>query len=287
MDRANFIKSLLLVTVGFALAYLAFTLIDTDSSDDRDGGSAGLSGFSVNPFSTEANDYTDQQRIELLESNVAQLRQQLIQLEQVLEAANEAIALINDADSSHAMATAKKSDRGRARVSALSQRLYNLDNLIRGGIDPLLAEDIIRRKNSIDLKRLELQDRARRENYIDTERYYDELEEINRLDVSLREELGDARYDQYLYDSRQNNRVLIASVMLGSVAEQAGILRGDVVLSYDNQQMFTWDELKDATASGELGEYVSISIYRDGEIFSFSVPRGPLGVQLGATRLQP
>jgi membrane-associated protease RseP (regulator of RpoE activity) len=210
-----------------------------------------------------------------------------MQVEQELEAANEAIAAISEADPTASMATVKKGDANRFIVSARNQRLYSLENLIRGGIDPLLAEDIIRRKNSIELKRLELQDRARRENYLNTQRYYDELEEINRLDVSLREELGDERYDEYLYDSKQNNRIRIASVMLGSVAEKAGILRGDVVLSYDSQQMFTWDELKDATASGELGEYVSISIYRDGEIFSFSVPRGPLGVQLGATRLQP
>ena len=278
---------MLLITVGFALAYLVFTIIDHDSSVDKDRSTDASTGFSVNPFSTESKDYTDLQRIELLESSVARLKQQLMQLEQQLETANEAIAVISEADTSASMAAVNKADSGRFMASARNQRLYSLDNLIRGGIDPLLAEDIIRRKNRIELKRLELQDRARRENYLNTQRYYDELEAINRLDVSLREELGDVRYDRYLFDSKQNNRIRIASVMLGSVAEQAGILRGDVILSYDNQQMFTWDELKDATASGELGEYVSISIYRDGEIFSFSVPRGPLGVQLGATRLQP
>ncbi len=75
--------------------------------------------------------------------------------------------------------------------------------------------------------------------------------------------------------------------MLGSAAESAGVKRGDIVLDYDGQRMFTWRELKEATAQGELGEYVSISVYRSGEVFSFSVPRGPLGMQLGATRLRP
>ena len=51
--------------------------------------------------------------------------------------------------------------------------------------------------------------------------------------------------------------------------------------------MFTWQELKDATSEGQLGEYVTISIYRNGEVYSFSVPRGPLGIQLGSTRLEP
>ena len=75
--------------------------------------------------------------------------------------------------------------------------------------------------------------------------------------------------------------------MLGSAAEQVGIKKGDVVLSYSDNRMFSWQELKDATSEGQLGEYVSISIYRDGDIYSFSVPRGPLGVQLGSTRLAP
>ena len=54
-----------------------------------------------------------------------------------------------------------------------------------------VAEDIVRRKNSIELKRLELQDRAKRYNYLNTQRYFDELDDINKLDVNLREELGD------------------------------------------------------------------------------------------------
>ena len=159
--------------------------------------------------------------------------------------------------------------------------------MIKGGLDPGLAEDIVRRKNSIELKRLEVQDRATRENYLNTQQYFDELEDINQQDISLRDELGDHQYDEYLYNSKQNNRIRIASVMLESAAEQAGILSGDIVLSYDNKRVFTWQELKEATAEGVLGEYVSISIYRNGEIYSISVPRGPLGVELGVARLAP
>ena len=75
--------------------------------------------------------------------------------------------------------------------------------------------------------------------------------------------------------------------MLGSAAEQSGIQKGDIVLSYDNKRMFSWQELKDATTEGQLGEFVSFNIYRNGEIYSFTVPRGPLGTQLGTTRLAP
>ena len=175
----------------------------------------------------------------------------------------------------------------RRQASALTQRLYSLESLLRGGIDPALAEDIVRRKSSVELKRLALQDVATRGNYLNTQQYYDELEIINEQDVILRNELGDDQYDEYLFNSRQNNRIKITTVMLGSAAEEAGIQNGDIVLGYDDTRMFTWSELKDSTAQGQLGEYVSISINRNGEIFSFSVPRGPLGVQLGATRLAP
>ena len=172
-------------------------------------------------------------------------------------------------------------------TSILPQPLYTLENLIRGGIASTIAEDIVRRKNSIELKRLELQDRAKRDNYLNTQRYFDELDDINKQDINLREELGDQRYDEYLFTSKQNNRIRINSVMLGSAAEQSGIQKGDVVLSYDNRRMFNWQELKDASTEGQLGEFVSINIVRNGEIYSFTVPRGPLGIQLGSTRLEP
>ncbi|MDT8283240.1 MAG: PDZ domain-containing protein, partial [Gammaproteobacteria bacterium] len=210
----------------------------------------GLSSDSINPFSPRGNNADEDDRITVLENDVARIMAQLKTIEtslQTLSATADPPGL-----------PAKNNNR---LASALSHRLYSLDSLLRGGIEPSIAEDIVRRKNSIELKRLELQDRATRENYLDTPRYFDELKDINKDDMSLREELGDERYDDYLFNSKQNNRILISSVMLGSIAEQAGIQKKDVVLSYDNKKMYTWQELKDATSEGQLGEYVSISIY--------------------------
>ncbi len=282
MKTINIIIAITFLAVGFVSAYLVLSAtadnkaaVDTASlNDDSE------TAIFVNPFSTKAPETTDNARLNSLENDVADIMQQLQNIELTLQN----LAAETETGSS---ATRQSSSRSNRFTSALSQRLYNLDNLIRGGIDPSIAEDIVRRKNKIELERLELQDRARREDYLDTERYFDELEAINSQDISLREELGDQQYDEYLFNSKQNNRIKITSVMLGSVAEQAGIEAGDVVLSYDSQRMYTWQELKDATAEGQLGEYVSISMSRSGEIFSFTVPRGPLGVQLGATRLIP
>lgn len=238
---------------------------------------------SINPFAEkkenpEFHQTVVQNRLDYLEKEISQIKQQLDNIEQTL---------ISLSDSASDVAT-NPVRRNRNRFpSILSMRLYNLDNLIRGGISSNLAQDIVRRKNSVELKRLELQDRAKRENYQDTQRYFDELNDINQQDVDLREELGDERYDEYLYTSKQNNRVRVSSVMLGSAAEQSGLQKGDIVLSYDNKQMFSWRELKNATTEGQLGEFISVNINREGEIYSFTVPRGPLGIQLGMTRLAP
>lgn len=282
MQKNTLIISLCFLFAGFATAYIIFgyKAENTSSSINDSNVVADNSAIAVNPFSVKDNSSQDSARLDYLENEIVTIKQKLQQYEQALQQLT--------AESGSAPVAPLPAVVGRKRfTSALSKRLYSLDNLIKGGIAPSLAEDIVRRKNSIELKRLELQDRATREGYLNTQRYYDELEEINRYDVSLRDELGDLRYDEYLYNSKQNNRIRISSVMLGSAAEQAGIQAGDVVLSYNNNRMFNWQELKDATSEGQLGEYVSISIYRNGSIYSFSVPRGPLGIELGATRLQP
>jgi C-terminal processing protease CtpA/Prc len=282
MKTRNVFIPTLFLFIGFASAYFIFSYPEAGDRSEKgqikkylSTGTADNSD-SINPFSPTDGTEDEVDRITILENDVAQIMLQLQTIEASLQA-------LSDNTDQHEP-PAKNNNR---LTSSLSHRLYSMDSLLRGGIEPSIAEDIVRRKNSIELKRLELQDRATRENYLNTPRYFDELEDINSKDASLREELGDERYDEYLFNSKQNNRILITSVMLGSTAEQAGIQTKDVVLSYDNKKMYTWQELKDATTEGQLGEYVSISIYRNGDIFSFSVPRGPLGVQLGATRLQP
>jgi hypothetical protein len=271
--------SFLCLAAGFASAYFIFA----ENSAAKRTNTVGQSGNNSetplpkvlgNPFEVR-----ELNRLDQIDNEIADIKEQL----QQLEFAIQTLASTED----NRFAAPVSSDLASRRPASFNQRIYNIEHLVKGGLDPAYAEDIVRRKNSVELKRLELQDRATRENYINTQRYYDELDQLNAQDINLRDELGDQQYDEYLYNSKQNNRIRINSVMLESVAEQAGILNGDIVLSYDNKRMFNWQELKDATAEGQLGEYVSISIYRNGEIYSFSVPRGPLGVQLGATRLAP
>ena len=289
MHSKTLLISIICLLAGFVSAYFIFGGSAISNKDEtaviNSNNILSADDYSVaNPFlaideNRQENSPQNSSRLNNLENEILLIKQQL----QKIELAVQHITTLAESTST----VSRPASSGNRFSSALNRRLYKLDNLIKGGINPGFAEDIVRRKNSVELKRLELQDRASRDNYLNTQRYYDELAEINRQDISLREELGDELYDEYLYNSKQNNRIKIVSVMLGSAAEQAGINNGDVVLSYDNKRMFSWQELKGATAEGQLGEYVSMSIYRNGEIYSFSVPRGPLGVQLGSTRLTP
>jgi hypothetical protein len=282
MQKSTIIISLVFLLTGFVSAY--FVLQHQTPENVRiNSNSRTVSKDTnqlANPFSVKDDDFQNSERLNYLEDEVSALKQQLQEI-------NVTLQELTTAPETGSVTSGIPSTNRNRPASALTQRLYNLDSLIRGGIEPSLAEDIVRRKNSIELKRLALQDLATRDNFLNTQRYYDELARINKQDIALREELGDERYDEYLYTSKQNNRIRIASVMLGSAAEQAGIQKGDIVLSYNDNRMFTWQELKDATSEGQLGEYVTLSIYRNGQVYSFSVPRGPLGTQLGAARLEP
>ncbi len=281
MKKNTVILSLLSLCIGFVSAYVLFEKkvfergVETESNAAVDISSVEKNSSVYSPFAARENN-----RLDIMESELALVKKKVLELEHALQNLPASV----DADTRPSPVISAINGRP---ASVFNRRIYNIDNLIRGGIDAGIAEDIVRRKNSIELKRLELNDRAKRDNYLGTRRYIDELETINQQDINLRDELGDIVYDEYLFNSKQNNRIRIVSVMLGSAAEQAGIQKNDIVLSYDNKRVFTWSELKDATSEGQLGDFVSIDIYRDGQIYSFSVPRGPLGMQLGAARLEP
>jgi hypothetical protein len=278
----------LLIAIGFVSGVVASYLYLTDHEttqqsqtfNDQDQG-LNRQHQVANPFSSRNPDDNSllRIRIENLESTIDELKQKILLMENSLVELN----------SNESRVLPAKPALPAVQMSGMrvNRRLYDVDNLVSNGIDPGTAEDIVRRKNQVELLRLELQDKAQREGYLNTERYFEELAAIDAQDVDLRTELGDERYDEYLYNSKMHNRVRITSVIIGSEAERVGIQQNDIVLSYDNKRMFDWQELKEATAEGQLGEFVPIIIERDGEIFSFTVPRGPLGVQLGVARIEP
>lgn len=219
----------------------------------------------------EAN--RDVRHITKLEDKIADLEARILELERV-------VTLLNDISAN------AKSSVVNTRASRL-HRTVTTKALMKAGISEEMAAEMVRHRNDLELRKLELRDRASREGYLSSRRYMRELSALVADEMSLREELGDDTYDRYLYVNGQPNRVKVTSVMLGSAAELAGMKDGDLILTYAQHRVFEWSELKRDTSKGELGEYVNVDILRDGELMSLWVPRGPLGVRLGAARIAP
>jgi len=222
---------------------------------------------------------SDSERIQALENQIQLLNERIEEIEQLvdveLDKTKETSAL-----------TIQSPTTVDTPVSSMSPAMTT-ENLVKAGINEELAADIVRRRNETDMKILELRDRASREGYLNTGRYTREMNELREHDTSLRDEIGDDYYDSYLYVSGQSNRVKVASVMMGSPAEMSGMNNGDMILNYDDRRMFNWSELQGATSRGERGEYVNVTVLRNGQLVNLWVPRGPLGIRLGTARVKP
>lgn len=161
------------------------------------------------------------------------------------------------------------------------------DSLVAAGVSADLAEDIVWRESRVELDRLHLRDQAAREGWLGTERYREALNNFAEEGGSVREEIGDSAWDRYLYLTGEDNRVSVASVIPGSAAEAAGLQSGDLIEGYAGGQPFDFNDLRQATTEGERGELVAVRIRRGDRVFDAWVPRGPLGVRLGMTRVEP
>jgi len=156
--------------------------------------------------------------------------------------------------------------------------------LLDVGMDP---EDIERVRRHFDAHQLELlflRDRATREGWMHKPRFAHEMQSLNQ---GLREEIGDADYDALLYATGRPNRVELAALLGGSPAVAAGLEDGDVVLRYDDREIFHALGLQQATRSGEAGSTVALDVLRGDQELRVYVPRGPLGAQLKAVRTPP
>lgn len=196
------------------------------------------------------------------------------------------------------------------RVSVLEQRLAELNSpadkiqtvtgenesvsggmdqqtLVTAGVNPETASTIMRRQSQVEMQRLELRDQASREGWIDSERFFEEMRSLNSDAGALREEIGEDAYDRFLYLTGQPNRVVISSVIDDSPAQQAGVRAGDVVLSYADDRILAWTDLRNATRDGNRGEDVLIRVLRNGQIVDLSMPRGPMGIRMDSELIDP
>jgi len=156
--------------------------------------------------------------------------------------------------------------------------VFDVDALLDLGIDPRDVDRLHELWARHALDRAAINDRAMREGWFMKPRHGAELAATEK---EFREELGDDEdYDQYLFAVGQPNRLIAREVLDGSAASEAGLRRGDTILRYDGERVFTTADLLRATSQGEPGSSVRVTILRDEGTRTVSLRRGPIGVIL-------
>ena len=157
-------------------------------------------------------------------------------------------------------------------------------SLVGAGVDLDDARWLHERYDAYEMQRLYLMDQADREGW---EKLPGGRRALSELERELRKELGEPRYDQFLYALGRNNRVVVNDVLSRSPAEDAGFRERDVVLRYDDARIYSTQQLRKATRGGQAGELIAVELQRKGERIRVFVPRGPLGVTLETDRRAP
>ncbi len=165
--------------------------------------------------------------------------------------------------------------------------LSTQQRLLQQGVSATTVNMIKNYLDSRRLQRLQLRNEAIRNGTQDSDEFIEKMYQLNDTASVLREEFGEKVYDQYLYASGQPNRVVVREIIAGSVAESVGIQAGDIILHYADQPIYKMNDLRQATTEGSLGEGTLIELSRDHQVFSLTVPRGPLGVLMDYLRVQP
>ncbi len=169
---------------------------------------------------------------------------------------------------------------------ALGQQQTLVDRLKDTGMSDAEAMEVKTLVDEISLAQLNFEDQARRGNWDRAARRQARLE-LEQQRAGLRQSLGESKYDQYLYASGRPNRLTVTDVIGNSAAEEAGLLPGDVVLSYGGERLYDRRDLRSVTAQGDGGEMMTVEIVRNGRTLQMFMPRGPLGVQLSSNSVNP
>jgi C-terminal processing protease CtpA/Prc len=169
----------------------------------------------------------------------------------------------------------------------VEEELDRETQLVAAGLEPQQAKSITQFLGDIEMERLYLHDQATREGWLGTPRYRQEIMTLVEREEELRLELGDTDYDLYLYGTGQPNRVIIQSVIEDSPAQKVGIQSKDIAYSYAGNRLYSMRDLVTATTEGIANESVLLEVVRDGNIYEFYLPRGPLGVRVTSESHKP
>lgn len=151
--------------------------------------------------------------------------------------------------------------------------------LVEAGFLPSRADWITQREQELQMQALQAR--------FDAERSGEPVDWMaNRTLVSdtLREELGDAEYEQFLEATNRPTKISVSSVIESSPAQTAGLQPGDEIIRYGGERVFSMTDLTRQTMVGEPGQSVVVDIMRDGNLMQVVMPRGPVGITGGRRR---
>jgi C-terminal processing protease CtpA/Prc len=218
------------------------------------------------------NDEINERRV--LTEQLEQLESELSDLEQNLSVrVREAFA-------------ADEASRQRSSGDRVAQSSWD-ERLAAAGFTPQQLESIRTLQSQGQMAHIELDDRARREGWINTPRYMQESRNLQTGATAVRNALGDELYDRYLTASGLTNRLAVASIIESSPAEAAGFQPGDIIVRYGGERVFSTEQLINLRSSGEHGEPVAVEIRRSGQLLQLTIPRGPMGIATQPARFDP
>ena len=158
-----------------------------------------------------------------------------------------------------------------ARAEEAQRR--QVEQLVAGGFSPQRAEWIMRRSQELRMESIQAE--------YDAARGVRPPEAQAVSDRTLRGELGDAEYEQYLRALNRPTSVSVLEVLASSPGERAGLKPGDEVVAYGGERVFDIRDLNTLTLEGTAGQSVVVEVRRDGQQVQLVMPRGPLGITGG------
>ncbi|MBW2271008.1 MAG: PDZ domain-containing protein [Deltaproteobacteria bacterium] len=228
-----------------------------------------------------------------LSGEVARLREELVIWEGLLEGFapdDEARdATLAEVDLEAAAAEAKaKAERGAgapAQSSAGEGKLppwFDTDQLLAGGMSERDAERLKLRWEKYQMDLLYLSDQLKRAGGSTSAEHRRGRQELSR---ELQEDLSDDEYDCLLAASGQPNRVRVQEILSQSPGYEAGLQKGDFILSYNGMPVFRPGDLKNAITASRSEDLVPIEVRSaSGQYDRFHIRAGPIGIQMMPAR---
>lgn len=309
INKSNMILAALVICLGL-LAVMVFSddddsqvaakrVASTELAQESDSDPLPVPNFGSQPLEQQLADNVVAVESLTEESSLSEIKKLLLEERKAREKLQQKVAslsvqvntLTQQLNDSSALTEAHREDRvSSTGPRNIPQRISGwIDNerLIAAGMSEAEADNITKLYESVEMEKLYLRDRAQREGWMASQRFRDEMDQLDERTRNLRNELGEQAYDALLYASGRPNRVIVDGTLGNSPAAQAGIRKGDAILKYAGQPIYSWAELRSATTEGSADEMVPVLVQRGNKRMEFYVKRGPLGIRLDQESINP